>query len=410
MRLWGLFSKIFSYLWIEQKELRREGRGKLLVSIAVGWGMLVGTRMIYPILLPYLRNSFDFTLTIAGLLVTVLWLSAAVGQLPGGILADKFSERKLMTASIILAAMAVIIVVAASTAKILYAGTVLFGLSFSLYPVARITILSDIYPDRIGSALGVTMATGDLGQTLLPPIAGIIAAAIAWQAGLAFTIPLLFCICIFIWVTIPNQDEKASAVNELSVDEIQYIVTELRRPVMILITVILVFYILVWQAFSGFYPIYLTEIKGLSTSSAGLLFGLFFASGIVIKPTAGFAYDRIGMRGSLLIVLVGPLIGLLLLPFIDQIWLLAVITILVSTILGLGAIIQSYLADTFSEDMHDTGLGVIRTIAATLGASGPVIFGVIADQGYFNEGYVILALIVAVVIFLTLFLPTATNK
>ncbi len=65
------------------------------------------------------------------------------------------------------------------------------GLATSLYPIARITILSETYPDRLGSALGLTMATGDIGQTLIPPVAGALAAVLVWQAGLGFMIPLL---------------------------------------------------------------------------------------------------------------------------------------------------------------------------------------------------------------------------
>jgi ACS family hexuronate transporter-like MFS transporter len=64
-------------------------------------------------------------------------------------------------------------------------------MGMSLYPIARITLLSKIYPDRIGSALGVTMATGDLDQSMLPPIAGALAVGLARQVGLGFVIPLL---------------------------------------------------------------------------------------------------------------------------------------------------------------------------------------------------------------------------
>jgi MFS-type transporter involved in bile tolerance (Atg22 family) len=80
---------------------------------------------------------------------------------------------------------------------------------------------------------------------------------------------------------------------------------------------------------------------------------------------------------------------------------------LVSTMLGSGAITQSYLADSVSDEMQGTGLGVIRTTSATLGASGPVMFGVIADYGYLDEGYIGLAVVMVVVILLTLRMPRA---
>jgi ACS family hexuronate transporter-like MFS transporter len=386
----------------QANELWSGGKGPSLVVIAGGWSLSVGTRAIYPILLPYFRSEFDLTLTVAGLLVTVLWVMYALGQFPGGILADRQSERTLMMISAIAGAVALVFVITASAPIVLFAATGVFGLSQSLYPIARLTTLSDIYPDRIGSALGMTMAAGDLGQTVLPPIVGALAAAIAWQAGFWFLIPLFLLAGISIWRTIAVRDSTESAADTLSIESTRYIVAELRQPNIVFIIFILFLYIFVWQSFTGLYPTYLVEQKGLSSSIAGVLFGLFFAVGIVVKPVAGAAYNRFGVRSSLLVVLVGPVAGFALLPVVNEFWQLAVITALVSSMLGSGAVTQSFLIDSFADDMRGTGLGVIRASATTLGAMGPVVFGLIADQGYFDVGYVLLAMILVGAIVLTL--------
>ena len=389
----------------EAAELWGDGKGPLLVSIAGGWGVLLGARMIYPVLLPYLRSSFDLSLTVGGLLVTVLWLGAALGQLPGGILADRYSERDVMVAGVLVVAVALVLVVTAPTPLVLFAATGLVGLGQSLYPIARITILSKIYPDRIGSALGVTMATGDLGQTVLPPIGGAIAAAIAWQFGLGFIAPLLLVVAVVLWVTLPVRPSAESPANSLSMESASAIAGKLRRANLGFVAFILFLYILIWQSFSGLYPTYLVERKGLSSSLAGVLFSVFFAFGVLVKPLAGAAYDRIGLRRALVIVLVGPVAGLGALPFVDGFWPLVAVTALVSTMLGSGAITQAFFSDAIPADVRGTGLGAVRTTSATLGALGPVLFGALADRGYFDEGYLLLAGVLVVVIFLTLRVP-----
>ena len=396
----------------EATALWGDGKGRSLAVIAGVWGVLLGTRMIYPVLLPYFRETFGLSLSAAGLLVTVLWLGSAVGQLPGGILADRYSERSVMAVGAVVVAAAVLVVVAAPTAVALFASTALVGLGQSLYPIARITILADIYADRIGSALGVTMATGDLGQTVLPPIAGAIAAAVAWQAGLGFVVPLLLLGAAALWVLLPRTVESGgshagAARGSLSGSTARRVLAELRRPNLVFTAFIFFLYVLVWQSFTGLYPTYLVEEKGLSSSTASVLFSLFFAAGIVVKPLAGGAYDRIGFRGSLVLALSAPTIGFALLPVVEGTLGLVAITVLVSTMLGSGAITQSYFSDAFPESVRGTGLGVVRTATATLGAAGPVVFGVIADRGYFDEGYWLLAGLVAVVILLTLRLPNS---
>lgn len=389
----------------EAAELWGDGKGPLLVSIAGGWGVLLGTRMIYPVLLPYLRSSFDLSLTVGGLLVTILWLGSALGQLPGGVLADRYSERGVMVAGALVVAGAIVLVVTAPTPLVLFAATGLVGLGQSLYPIARITILSKIYPDRIGSALGVTMATGDLGQTVLPPIGGAIAAAAAWQFGLGFISPLLVVVAVVLWVVLPAHSSRVSPVDSLSAKSASAVAGKLRRANLGFVAFILFLYILIWQSFTGLYPTYLVERKGLSSSLAGVLFSVFFAFGVLVKPLAGAAYDRIGLRRALVIVLVGPVAGFAILPFLDGFWPLVAVTVLVSTMLGSGAITQSFLSDAIPEEIRGTGLGVVRTTSATFGALGPVLFGALADRGYFDEGYLLLAGILVVVIFLTLRLP-----
>lgn len=394
----------------EVKGLWGDGKGTSLGAVAIAWGLLNGGRMVYPVIIPYLQTAYDLSLTVAGLLVSVLWFFAAIGQLPGGVLADRYNERTLMGASTIIVAVALGLVITASSPVILFSATAIWGVGHSLYPIARITFLSNLYSERLGSALGVTMATGDIGQTVLPPVATVLAAAIAWQVSLGFVAPLLILAGIIIFATSSNQNSIERPTSTESIWDTVDVLTELRTPAMGFMTGILFLYMFIWQSFTAFYPTYLTSVKGLSPSVASILFGFFFAVGVLVKPVAGAAYDRIGMRRSLIGILTPAVAGFLFLPVIDNIWFLVGITALISTMLGTGAVTQSFLADSFSDEIQGTGLGVVRTITAALAAGGPVVFGVIADYGYFDAGYVVLAMIMAVVIGLTLRMPKAERS
>jgi MFS family permease len=393
----------------ELRALWDGGTGPSLVVIAATWGMLVGTRMVYPVVLPYLQDAYGFGLAASGVLVSVLWLFGSLGQLPGGVLADRYSERTIMAVSTVIVAIGLGFVVTASTTVVLFLATALWGIGLSLYPIARITVLSDLYTERLGSALGVTMATGDVGQTVLPPIATVLAVAIAWQAGIGFVIPLLLLCGVAIYITVPGRTgaSRSGAAETRPLRETPGIASQLRNPAMAFMTGILFLYIFIWQSFTAFYPTYLTTIKGLSPSVSSLLFGLFFAVGVVVKPIAGAAYDRIGMRITLVAILLPSVVGFGLLPSVDSVPLLAIVTACISTMLGTGAVTQSYLADAFSDDLRGTGLGVVRTATATLGSGGPIVFGVVADAGYFDEGYLALSLVMVAVILLTVRSPSS---
>ena len=66
-------------------------------------------------------------------------------------LADRYSERTVMVASAGLVAVALVFVVVAPTAAVLFAATGLVGVGQSLCPIARIAILSDITPTASGA-------------------------------------------------------------------------------------------------------------------------------------------------------------------------------------------------------------------------------------------------------------------
>ncbi|ELY96151.1 major facilitator superfamily protein [Natrialba chahannaoensis JCM 10990] len=55
--------------------------------------------------------------------------------------------------------------------------------------------------------------------------------------------------------------------------------------------------------------------------------------------------------------------------------------------------------------MQGSGHSIVRTVSASLAAAGPVIFGVIGDNGYFDQEDIALAVTMAVVIALTFWIP-----
>ncbi|SDK01279.1 Sugar phosphate permease [Natronorubrum texcoconense] len=405
--------------------LRGDGRGTVLVAVACGWGLSMGVRMIYPVLLPHLQVAYDLDYTSAGLLLTVLFLAYAFGQLPGGLLADRFAERYVLAGSVALCAATILLVVTAGTPALLFLATILFGFGAALYAVARYTTLARLYPDTIGSANGVTAAAQDAGQSLLPPLAGSLAGVLAWQYGFGFAIPLFVLVALLLWWVVPESDDDGSSVDSdatddsgsetdaggaLSLETARLVASELRNPSILYGTAIFTLGLCIWQAFTGFYPTYVIEVKGLSSTVASILFGTFFALGVVIKPIAGGAYDRIGLRRSLLVLLGVSGSALAVLPFVEGLVPIAAITVLVSFLLGFGVVTEAYLILELPEEIRGTGFGLLRTIAFGVGALSPVVFGAAADRGLFDYAFFALAAIAGVMILLALRVPAATRN
>ncbi len=383
-----------------------DGRGSILVAVAAGWFLSIGVRLAYPVLLPYLREAYGLDLTTAGLLLTALWLCYALGQLPGGLLADRFGEGNVLVASTVISAVTLGFVAVAGSAPVVYVATAAFGFGTALYGVARFTTLSDTYPDNDGIAIGVTMAAGQAGNTLLPLAAGGIASAFAWQYGFGLVVPAFALVAIGLRFVVPARTSgSTSAVDSVSLETVRYVASQLRRPEILTVAAIQILTYCVWQGFTGFYPTYLIQIKGFSEATATGLFSAFFAAGIVVQPSTGRLYDRFGIRKSLPPVLGVVVVSLVALPFLEGFWPIAVGTVFLSSILGYGTITLPYMTSAFPSDMQGTGLGFLRTVYMTIGALSPVMFGALADRGYFDEAYFVLAGFVVVAVVFTWWLP-----
>lgn len=369
------------------------GRGWILVVVAFGWFLSYGVRMVYPAILPQLRLDFGFDLTTAGLLITALWAATALGQLPGGMLDDRYGSARVLVVSTVASAAALTVAVTAWSVSGLFVGTVLLGFATALYSVGRFTIVATHFRDQSGVAIGIVMAAGDLGNSVLPPVAGIVTVVLAWEVGLGVAIPFFLLAAGAIVLTVPRAtpSDGADAPGGMVV-AFHGVVAAMRDRSMLLVVVVQTIAYCVWQSFTAFYPLYLVVMKDVSPSVAAVLFGGFFATGIVIKPVTGRLYDARGIRSSLPVVLGVMAVSLALLPFAFGLPALVGVTVLASSLLGFAAITHAYFTEALPAAIQGTGIGVIRTGFVLIGAGTPTLMGVLADAGWFDEAFFVLAL------------------
>lgn len=377
------------------RDLRRDGRGPVLLFVAAGWFFSLGVRLVYPALLPYIRSDLGLGLTAAGLLITALWTAYALGQFPGGILRDRVGDRAILAASTALSAVTLLVVVLSATAPALFAATMLFGFGTALFGTARFTVLADTYGARDGVAIGITMAAGNVGNVVLPVVATLIATTLAWRAGFGLAVPFFAALAVGLWWAVPGKGSGATAgaLSARTLGRIRSGVS--RRPVLVATGVLLLVHF-AWQGFTGFYPTYLVERKGLAPSVAAAVYGLFFASGIVVQPLAGACSDRYGPRPTLLAAIGATVLTLGAVPLAEGLPALVALTVLASGVLGVVPVGNAYLVAALPADVEGGGLGLLRTVYITGGSAGPLLVGAVADRGHFDLAFPLLAAAAAV--------------
>lgn len=375
-------------------DLWSDGRGPLLVAVSVAQLLRFGTRVVFPALLPQIKVEYALDNTTAGIVLGALAAAAATTQFPGGVLADRVGERKVLTASMGFAAAGLVLVVAAPVFPGFVAGLVLFGLGTGLFGTTRVTVLSDVYPLRGGTVLGLTNAAGNVGNAGLPIIAGALAAWLGWRAGVAVVIPLFALTATVLWVVVPNRTSAALATGrgEGALRQVaSRVVAGLSRPSVLFATGGMIAMTVVYQGFISFFPTYLVSVKDLPVPFAATLLGVFFAGGVILQPIIGGVADRYGAGRTLVVVTAGTATTLVALPFVEGPIALGLLAAAASLQLGFWPVVFAYDVRALPGDIQGTGLGLQRTTFLYAGVVGPVLVGSLADAGLFDEAYFVLA-------------------
>lgn len=354
-----------------------------------------GFRFIIPALVPHIRAEFGMDLSTIGLLLTLLWVAYAVGQVPGGLLGDRFGERNILVGSAVFGLAMIGLIVISPHQYGFFIAVIGFGLALGFYSPTRLTVLTDMFPTRSGTVIGLNLGFSSVGLTVLPIIGAFLAGAIGWRIGLGFVLPFLLVSVIGLWIAVPKRTSKAMKSGESTFESLGKPLATIRDPPVIAAIGAMFCMHFLFQGFTSFYPTYLVDIKGMSEEFAAIIFGLFFALGTVMQPASGVIGDRIGARRAMLLIVGITVAGMLALPLSDWVPMILLVTAILSIQRGFWPIANSYLIDLFPEDIQSTGLGFSRTTYILLAASGPVIVGAIANAGYFEEAFLMMAALAA---------------
>ncbi|MXV63008.1 MFS transporter [Natronorubrum sp. JWXQ-INN-674] len=363
-----------------------DGAFRILIVIAACWFFAQGLRLSFPVLLPHISLEYGLDIATGGLLISLLFGAYAIGQFPGGVLGDWVGERNVLAASMTLVVFGTVLVFGFERLEAVVVGIGLLGFGCGMFAPARFTILSDVFEERDGVAHGVTMAVGDVGNTILPVLAGFLAVAIAWRYGVGYAVPILLLLVIALWVTIPERTSAPPESAVLSRTMLRDVGRSLSRPEVAAIFIVLLVQSFIFQGHTGLYPTYLVTEKGFSEEHASVLLGLFFGSAAVMNLIAGVAADRFGKVMVIGILSVVGTAAFGLLPVVTSLPTVIIVTVFTSAPIGVVTVALPYLIETLPENMRGTGFGILRTTYIALTAVSPFIIGSLGNIGHFDVG------------------------
>jgi MFS family permease len=387
----------------------RLGRFDVLALTAGLWFLAKFLRYVLPPLFPTFQATYAVSNTQLGLVFTGLLAGYAAMQFPSGALADRVGTVTVITGGAVVAALGAVLLFLAPGFGVLVAAVVLIGVGTGAHKTVAIALLSAVYADRTGSALGVMDTVGESAGVVGPALVAVaLAAAVDWRLLFLGGALAVLALGLLFRQRVPDRAPEPTDGGEAS-DEAglrEYLVA-FRAPRFAAFSALAVLVAFAINGLVSFLPLYLSAGAGLPTETASLIFSGFFAVSAV-QPFTGGVADRVGtlwVVAALLALGLGCLAALLVAGGPLALGL---------SVLGLGVGLHGFRP---VRDAHFTAvipgevvggtLGIVRTAMLTAAAASPAAVGYLSDVSTFRVAFgtlgvaLALAAVLAVVLGLT---------
>lgn len=369
-----------------------------------------GFSEILYVLLPVWAAEFSLSLWQVGFIRTAYTGGMAAFQIPAGLLAERFGERRLLMLGTLVTACAFVVVasVAASFVPLLLLLT-LAGVGSGVQHPLSSSVVAKAYEDGPRrAALGTYNFAGDIGKVSSAALIGLVAAFAGWRiaatgygaVGIAAAVVLVVVLASLDAGSAPERAHVAAsdalpagwgirdARGFQALSAIGMIDNSTRSGLLTFLPFVLV-------------------AKGLSVAGVGGALALVFAGGAMGKFVCGVVAERVGIIRTVVLTEAATsvaIIAILAAPLPVAMLLLVPLGVALN---GTSSVLYATVADLVTAERRSRAYGLYYTLTIAASAVGPTVYGVVGDAVGAAATLSLIAVVVLTTITLCLLLRAA---
>ncbi len=332
------------------------------------------------VLLPIWAAEFRLTLTQVGVLKAVYTGGMALSQVPAGLLAERWGERRLLAAGTAVAALGYV-AVATSASGMLPLVVLLFvsGLGSGVQHPLSSSLVAHAYetgPRR--AALGTYNFAGDLGKIAVPATVALAATFVGWRVAsgvygllglagagvIAVALGRLRAGGSEVHVEGPTLTAGGWGIRDArgfqALSAVGMIDTATRTALL------------------TFLPFLLLE-KGLTVAGVGGALAVLFAGGAAGKFVCGLVAERVGIVRTVVLTELATALGIAAVALGSLSVALAMLLPLGIALNGTSSALYATVADLVLPERRARAYGLYYTLIVAASAAAPLVYGAIGD-------------------------------
>ncbi|MFT5218632.1 MAG: FSR family fosmidomycin resistance protein-like MFS transporter [Gammaproteobacteria bacterium] len=335
------------------------------------------------VLLPLLAQSLGLNYAQVGLLRALSNLAMSLLEIPSGILAERYGERRLLIFGLIAAAAGYLGVAVSTSFGLIALFFVLTGAGAGFqHSLASAVLVKTFGPAQKRRALGTYNASGDAGKLSFTGLFSLgIGAGFAWNSIVTVLSLVALAFAFALWKLLP--DEKPESKQRAQTDRQTSLVQRcgIKKPRQFtLLAIVVTLDSAVQTVFLTFLAFVLIN-KGASTEVASFGVVLALCGGMTGKFCCGFLTARFGDHLPFVFIQLLTIAGLAAVILMPLITVLITLPLIGLTVQGSSTVTYGAISDHIETSHQSRGFALIYSFSGIATVIGPFAFGQLADFG-----------------------------
>lgn len=347
----------------------------------------------------YVKADFDLSHTMANTLPMMVFVWFALFSVPTGLWMGRHGRRATVAISLGVTAVAMLIPVIYYSFPVVLAAFALLGIGNTILQVSLNPMVAAVVkPDKVASTLTLGQFIKAISSMLGPVLAGCVAAAWGdWK--LIFPVYAVASLLSLIWLLTAVRPDKSGAADERQSTSLASVWGLLKNTKIVLLFCGILCTVGLDVGINTAIPKLMMERCGLPLHEAGFGTSLYFFARTLGALAGAFILARTSPSAFLKITIVAALAATTAFMFVDGMWLLGTVIVIIGAMwANVFSIIFTFALEAAPDKSDEVSALMIMGVAG--GALVPPLMGLAADAGGLTMSIVPLWLCVVYVLFL----------
>jgi predicted MFS family arabinose efflux permease len=353
-------------------------RRRLFLSLCSMVFLVNFARVVFASLLDPIAVDFRVDEAALGAVATAAWLGSALPRVPTGYLLTRVPRHHVVLGSGGLLVAAAVFTSFSPTLPLVTLGAFLLGLSSGAYFIAANPLVSELFPEGVGRALGIHGTASQLAAVAAP----LVVVGVLFVGDWRLTFRLLAVVGVLATVAMYGAARRADLPDAGSEDRDLFGAARAQWRIVLTGVVVVGTVGFLWNGLFNFYVRYLSQVKGVTPGTGNLLLTLLFAAGVPAFFLTGRLADRFPNVPLLLGVVGGFLCCVLLLTLTQGLLPLVALTAVMGYVIHmLFPVADTYLLASLPDHHRASAYTAYSASAMIVQAGGSVVIGRLVAGG-----------------------------